>query len=569
MTGGTGEKGSSGEHRLCLGGVCDECHPGTPPLFGSSPLCPLPSLEGQTLARGHVPREAEPRGRGRGRGGGERSLRYGRPALPLDSGRAGPGPLGLRLRLIRSPGAGGQGGPGGGDQATAESRAPRPTCGGGTIGRAGMGRYSGKTCRLLFMLVLTVAFFVAELVSGYLGNSIALLSDSFNMLSDLISLCVGLSAGYIARRPRGGLSATYGYARAEVVGALGNAVFLTALCFTIFVEAVLRLARPERIDDPELVLIVGALGLAVNVVGLLIFQDCAACPLVLFVCRTYTQHKVSSLNAGDSLTTQNEPEETMKKEKKSEALNIRGVLLHVMGDALGSVVVVITAIIFYVLPLKHEDPCNWQCYIDPSLTVIMVIIILSSAFPLIKETAAILLQMVPKNVNMEELMSKLSAVPGISSVHEVHIWELISGKIIATLHIKYQQDGGDRDASIKIREIFHNTGIHNVTIQFEKVDVKGPLEPKDVQLLCSSPCISKGCSKQLCCPPGALPLAHVNGCAEHNGCPPLDLSRSDGLGRRQTAEVALEVSLEGCLSDHGQALSKSQEDSRYINSTHF
>lgn len=139
-----------------------------------------------------------------------------------------------------------------------------------------MGRYSGKTCRLLFMLVLTVAFFVAELVSGYLGNSIALLSDSFNMLSDLISLCVGLSAGYIARRPRGGLGATYGYARAEVVGALSNAVFLTALCFTIFVEAVLRLARPERIDDPELVLIVGALGLAVNVVGLLIFQDCAA-----------------------------------------------------------------------------------------------------------------------------------------------------------------------------------------------------------------------------------------------------------------------------------------------------
>lgn len=140
-----------------------------------------------------------------------------------------------------------------------------------------MGRYSGKTCRLLFMLVLTVAFFVAELVSGYVGNSIALLSDSFNMLSDLISLCVGLGTGYLARRPPGGSGASYGYARAEVVGALSNAVFLAALCFTIFVEAVLRLARPERIDDPELVLIVGALGLAVNVLGLLIFQDCGAC----------------------------------------------------------------------------------------------------------------------------------------------------------------------------------------------------------------------------------------------------------------------------------------------------
>lgn len=292
-------------------------------------------------------------------------------------------------------------------------------------------------------------------------------------------------------------------------------------------------------------------------------------PLVFFVCRTHTQHKVSSLNAGDSLNTQNEPEEMMKKEKKSEALNIRGVLLHVMGDALGSVVVVITAIIFYVLPLKREDPCNWQCYIDPSLTVVMVIIILSSAFPLIKETAAILLQMVPKGVNMEELMSKLSAVPGISSVHEVHIWELISGKIIATLHIKYQQDTGDQDASLKIREIFHNAGIHNVTIQFEKVDLKEPLEQKDLLMLCSSPCISKGCAKQLCCPPGALPLAHVNGCAEHNGCPPLDMSRSDGLGGREATEVAIEVSLAGGLSDHGQALSKTREDLRYVNSTHF
>ncbi|XP_019495128.1 PREDICTED: zinc transporter 10 isoform X2 [Hipposideros armiger] len=483
-----------------------------------------------------------------------------------------------------------------------------------------MGRYSGKTCRLLFMLVLTVVFFVAELVSGYLGNSIALLSDSFNMLSDLISLCVGLGAGYVARRAPGGSRATYGYARAEVVGALSNAVFLTALCFTIFVEAVLRLARPERIDDPELVLIVGALGLAVNVVGLLVFQDCAS----WFACcgrrrrrrRLHEQQQqqqqvaqggpggafggprgaarvapgpdsaatlrvasqgssaekgatVLSDVAGDSLNTRNEPEETMKKEKKSEALNIRGVLLHVMGDALGSVVVVITAIIFYVLPLQPEDPCNWQCYIDPSLTVIMVIIILSSAFPLIKETAVILLQMVPKGVNMEELMSKLSAVPGISSVHEMHVWELISGKIIATLHIKTQKDKGYEDVSLKIREIFHNAGIHNVTIQFEGADSREVLEQKESPSLCNSPCVSKGCAKQLCCPPKALPVAHVNGCAEHNGCPSLDMYQSEGLGRQELTHVAVEVSLDGRVSDHGQAFPKTQGDQCYVNSTHF
>ncbi|XP_005082494.1 zinc transporter 10 isoform X1 [Mesocricetus auratus] len=470
-----------------------------------------------------------------------------------------------------------------------------------------MGRYSGKTCRLLFMLVLTVAFFVAELVSGYLGNSIALLSDSFNMLSDLISLCVGLGSGYIARRGSRGSGATYGYARAEVVGALSNAVFLTALCFTIFVEAVLRLARPERIDDAELVLIVGTLGLAVNIVGLLIFQDCGACFARCTRGRRtrppqpQPQHQgdpcgalenpqgsvaatapgsdavvtlrgasagrklqegatVFSNVAGDSLNTQNEPEETTKKEKKSEALNIRGVLLHVMGDALGSVIVVITAIIFYVHPLTPADPCNWQCYIDPSLTVVMVIIILSSAFPLIKETAVILLQMVPKGVDMEELMSKLSSVPGVSSVHEVHIWELVSGKLIATLHIKYQRDAGYQDASRKIREVFHHAGIHNVTIQFEAVDLKEALEQKDFLLTCSAPCISQSCAKKLCCPPGTLPLALVNGCAEHNGGPCLETYRST----RDAQDVAIDVALE-----QGQTLRKTQEGQHCENSTHF
>lgn len=141
-----------------------------------------------------------------------------------------------------------------------------------------MGRYTGQTCRLIFMLVLTASFFVAELVSGYVGNSIALISDSFNMLSDLIALCVGIATGRIARRRgRRGPAATFGYGRAEVVGALSNAVFLAALCFTILVEAVQRLAQPEGIRDPFLILVVGALGLAVNLVGLLIFQDWGWC----------------------------------------------------------------------------------------------------------------------------------------------------------------------------------------------------------------------------------------------------------------------------------------------------
>ncbi|KAJ7421035.1 solute carrier family 30 member 10 [Pitangus sulphuratus] len=321
-----------------------------------------------------------------------------------------------------------------------------------------MGRYSGKTCRLIFMLVLTVGFFVAELVSGYLGNSIALVSDSFNMLSDLISLCVGLSTGRIARRSRRGPRATYGYSRAEA-----------------------KYAAKHFAKDTN--------------------------PLAL-----------SS-----------------------------GVLLHVMGDALGSVVVVITATIFYVRPLGNAA-CNWQCYIDPSLTIIMVIIILSSAFPLIKETSTILLQMVPKGVNIQILTDRLARIPGVSSLHEVHVWELASGKNIATLHVKCQTPADYQDAAHKIREIFHEAGVHSVTIQPEYVD------HKTSQLLCSSPCISKACDSQLCCSQREPPRAKTNGYTEKNNSCISTGHRDNGSSKSDIEipieDLAAEDSLKNCdISD--------------------
>uniref|UniRef100_A0A8C3KPI4 Zinc transporter 10 n=1 Tax=Calidris pygmaea TaxID=425635 RepID=A0A8C3KPI4_9CHAR len=213
-------------------------------------------------------------------------------------------------------------------------------------------------------------------------------------------------------------------------------------------------------------------------------------------------------------------------------LFVSGVLLHVMGDALGSVVVVVTAIIFHVLPLEGA-PCNWQCYIDPSLTVIMVFIILSSAFPLIKETSTILLQMVPKGVNMQLLTDRLARVPGVNSLHEVHVWELAGGKNIATLHIKCQTPTDYQDAAYKIRKVFHEAGIHSVTIQPEYVD------HKTSHLLCSSPCISKSCDSQLCCSQREHPLAKTNGRTKKNdSC--LSAQLKDNGSSKSDIEIPIE-----------------------------
>ncbi|XP_042305895.1 zinc transporter 10 [Sceloporus undulatus] len=428
-----------------------------------------------------------------------------------------------------------------------------------------MGRFSGQTCRLLSLLALTGLFFVAELVSGYLGNSLALISDAFSMLSDLVALAVGLATGRAwarlrqRRRSRPGAAgpssssssgSSFASGRGEVLGALGNAVFLAALYFTILVEALQRLAQPQGIRDAFLVLVVGALGLAVNLLALLLFQDFSRCcprppsqpqgkalatdpeaaPEQPSQEEAGADGSVSSLNAGDSLSTQKQSQEEVvqKKEKKSEALNIRGVLLHVMGDALGSVIVVIAASIFYALPLEEGAPCNWECYIDPSLTIIMVFIILSSAVPLIKETSTILLQMVPKSVNMQILTNKLLEVPGVSSIHEVHVWELVKGKNIATLHIKCHSTSDYEEASYKMREVFHEAGVHSVTIQPEYLDQKSP------EILCSAPCISKACDPHLCCSQQETFLAQVNG---YNGKGGLSPTLQKSFQKKDAGEI--------------------------------
>lgn len=128
----------------------------------------------------------------------------------------------------------------------------------------------GARCKLLFMLSLTALFFLIEITVGYVTNSMALVADSFHMLSDVIALVIA----YVSVRmsPKKWSKNTFGWARAEVLGALVNAVFLCALCFSILVESVKRFYKPETIHDPQLILVVGISGLLVNVIGLFLFK---------------------------------------------------------------------------------------------------------------------------------------------------------------------------------------------------------------------------------------------------------------------------------------------------------
>uniref|UniRef100_A0A8C6ZLG8 Solute carrier family 30 member 1 n=1 Tax=Nothoprocta perdicaria TaxID=30464 RepID=A0A8C6ZLG8_NOTPE len=407
-------------------------------------------------------------------------------------------------------------------------------------GAGGPRWWQNRRARLLCMLALTFLFFVVEVVVSRVTASLAMLSDSFHMLSDVMALVVALVAVRFAQRTRATKKNTFGWVRAEVMGALVNAVFLTALCFTILLEAIERFTEPHEIQQPLVVIGVGVAGLIINLLGLCLFnhhgvgghghlgkrRGIAArshpAPEVSWSEeRPFPQARrrlcgdrfapgsfasgalgrgtcdmkddVADLqvngNAGHYSLDVEEVEED-----SSAQLNMRGVFLHVFGDALGSVIVVVNALLFYSLwnPVTVAGPC-WLLYLDPVLCLIMVCILLYTTYPLLRESALILLQTVPKQIDVHSLNSKLRTLEGVEAVHELHIWQLAGSRIIGTAHIKCPDPSTYMMVAKRIKEIFHDEGIHATTIQPEFASVGSESGRGKCEFPCRTQCALKQC----------------------------------------------------------------------------
>ncbi|XP_008288568.1 zinc transporter 1a [Stegastes partitus] len=429
--------------------------------------------------------------------------------------------------------------------------------------------------RLLCMLSLTFGFFIVEVVVSRMTSSLSMLSDSFHMLSDVIALVVALVAVRFAEKTHATNKNTFGWIRAEVMGALVNAVFLTALCFTIILEAIERFTEPHEIETPEVVAGVGAVGLLVNLLGLCLFHGHAGGGHG----HSHGGHSHGNKNkrskAGKSqkagngssgeetnnlVGNHNSPGDTRPRNEvackdsidvqmngnthfdemdhdhgSSSQLNMRGVFLHVLGDALGSVIVVLNALVLIfvwqpckpgemcvnkcvnshstdhqhvnhtlvdllegptVMNTKYAGPC-WVLYLDPTLCVIMVCILLYTTYPLLKESALILLQTVPKQINMHRVNEQLLNLDGVLAIHELHIWQLAGSRIIATAHIKCQDPTSYMEVAKRIKDFFHDEGIHATTIQPEFVTFNSESRDSLCELSCRTQCAPK-----LCCGSG-------------------------------------------------------------------
>ncbi len=178
-------------------------------------------------------------------------------------------------------------------------------------------------------------------------------------------------------------------------------------------------------------------------------------------------------------------------------MNIRAVFLHVLADALGSVIVIISALL-NKFQKELNVPKTVIDYIDPVLCVALVTLILSTTLPLLRESALILLQTVPKDIEVSTLKRDLqNHVPNIINVHELHIWKLSGRKIIATAHIICHNTSEYMKNAAKIKAFFHKRGIHSTTIQPEFTDYNCSKQ-QDTDVSCLIECVTN-CVKDTCC----------------------------------------------------------------------
>ena len=275
-------------------------------------------------------------------------------------------------------------------------------------------------------LRLTAVFCVVELIGGWWTNSLALLSDAVHMLTDVAALALGLFALWVAGRPASA-NKTFGYHRAEILAALANGVALCVAVVFIIREAVERLSAEKRVDT-SVMLVIAALGLAVN-----IFCAWLLAP------------------------------------REGSSLNLRAAFLHVLADLLGSLGAVAAALIIMAT--------GWYAA-DAVAACVIAVLVLFSAWELVRESLDILMEAVPGHIDIERLRGDMEQVPGTRRVHDLHVWTLTTGRYALSAHAVVDADASGDMILEQMRKLLADRfEVHHVTIQLE---CDSPCEPASV-----------------------------------------------------------------------------------------
>ncbi|MBN2814630.1 MAG: cation transporter [Bacteroidales bacterium] len=276
---------------------------------------------------------------------------------------------------------------------------------------------SGKS--LLWSTFLNLFISVAEIIGGLVSNSLALISDALHNLGDTSALFIAYVANIISRK-KYSPKKTFGYKRVEILAALFNALILLVIIVYLFIEAYKRIGNPQPVK--------GLIMFAVAVVGLL------ANLISVFLLKKHS---------GDNL-------------------NIKAAYLHLLGDTISSVIVIVSAV------LIHFFSIYW---IDPLVTILLGIYLMKETFSIIRETLDILMQSTPPGLDLTRVKAELELLPEIDNIHHVHAWNLNDQEIHFECHIDLKTDiriSETGNIKTQINDILVNKfGITHVTIQYE------------------------------------------------------------------------------------------------------
>ncbi|KAL3491972.1 cation efflux protein [Aspergillus germanicus] len=330
-----------------------------------------------------------------------------------------------------------------------------------------------RSRRLMVAIGISAVFFLTEISVGFYTHSLALVADAFHYLNDL----VGFIVAYVALRVSTGKSSpqelSFGWQRAQVLGAFFNGSLLFALGISIFLQSIERFITLHHVEDPKLMLIIGCVGLGLNVV----------CAMFLHEHHHHDHdhshgqhHHPEEVDVEQQDKLENEAKHHDHRHVKHEEvpafsghdLGMTGVMLHVIGDAANNLGVIVAALVIWLTSYEA------RYYADPATSMGIAAMIILSALPLVRQSGLILLESAPKGLNPVDVKHDLEKIPGILAVHELHIWRLSQYKVLASVHIAIVDLSVSEFSKLvsTIQECFHAYGIHSATVQPE---MTGPL----------------------------------------------------------------------------------------------
>ncbi|AZC33419.1 Cobalt-zinc-cadmium resistance protein CzcD [Pseudomonas chlororaphis subsp. piscium] len=277
---------------------------------------------------------------------------------------------------------------------------------------------AGHERKLWMALGLTGSFMIAEVIGAFITGSLALLSDAAHMMTDALALAISLVAIQVGKRAAD-RKRTFGYARFEILAAAFNAILLFVVAFYILFEAWQRLSAPAEIQSTGM-LVIAVLGLIVNLISMRLLASASA-----------------------------------------ESLNVKGAYLEVWSDMLGSIGVIVAALVIMYT--------GWG-WVDSLVAAAIGFWVLPRTWTLLKESMNVLLQGVPDGIDIDQVEQGIRAIDGVTEVHDLHLWALTSGKNVMSTHLV--ADLGRRSEQQildEVTELMHERfDISHVTVQVEQ-----------------------------------------------------------------------------------------------------